>query len=248
MLAEKTRQLLDLDDESPIVSIRALVEETLNIPLIQTSLEARFAGATIANGPYRGIVVNERGRNSDVAVRRMTMCHELAHLLWDPDEKLDRLLVDEYDSIECRATTTDVVEMRANSFAVAFLAPRKGVKRIVENSVSTKDAIEQVSITYGISVSAARYHISNICKLDTRSVVVDDVDLSSWIPSENLTIDFMPGLEDGTPISRRGMFSGVVAKAFLDKIISPDTARMCFKLDGDFGSEQAEVIAGMWGL
>ena len=248
LLAEKTRRLLGLDDEEPIISVRALVEEALNVPLIHTSLESRFAGATIANGRYRGIVVNERGRNSDVAVRRMTMCHELAHLLWDPDEKLDRLLVDEYDSIEGSKAPTDVVEMRANSFAVAFLVPINGMKRIVGNAISTKEAIEQVSLVYGVSISAARYHIANVCNLDTKSVAVDDVDLRAWIPSENLTIDFMPGLEDGTPISRRGMFSGVVARAFLDKIISPDTAKMCFKLDGGFGPDQAKAIAGMWGL
>lgn len=247
LLAEKTRSLLGLDDEEPISSVRALVEETLNIPLIQTNLEHRFAGATIANGSYRGIVVNERGRNSDVAVRRMTMCHEMAHLLWDPDEKLDKLLVDEYANIEGRAAATDYVEMRANSFAVAFLAPRAGVRRIVDRSASIASAIEEISSLYGISVSAAKYHIANVCKKDT-NVAVGDVDLSAWIPAENLTVDFMPGLGESVPISRRGMFSAVVARAFLNNLISADTAGMCLKSDRPFDHAQAITIAGLWGI
>lgn len=246
LLAEKTRSLLGLDEESPIESVRSLIEEDLNIPLIQTKLDTRFAGATIANGAYRGVVVNERGRNADVAVRRMTMCHELAHLLWDPDEKLDRLLVDDYESIEGRPSVSDPVEMRANSFAVSFLAPRKGVEKIVESCTSTQSAIEIVSEKYGISISAARYHIKNICRLETQSIPARNIDFTSWIPAENRTLDYAPGLSDETPISRRGMFSSIVAKAFIEEKISADTAMMCLKLKEKITTDSARKIAELW--
>lgn len=246
LLAERTRKLLDLDDESPIESVRVLVEEVLNIPLIQTELDVRFAGATIANGAYRGIVINENGRNSDVAVRRMTTCHELAHLLWDSDEKLNRLLVDEYESIEGHVAPTDVVEMRANSFAVAFLAPRTGVLNIVNEAASTKCAIERVAERYGISISAARHHIRNVCKIETNAVSVSSVNFGTWIGVENRTIDFIPGLDNNVPISRRGMFTGIVAKAYLESHISEDTANMFLKSKVKITPEVARTIADLW--
>lgn len=246
-LAERTRELLDLDSEEPIESIRALVEEKLNIPLIQVSLDPRFAGATIANGSYRGIVVNERGKNSDVAVRRMTICHELAHLLWDPDERLDRIIVDEYERIEFGASQTfDQVEMRANAFAVAFLAPRSAVKAIVEESSNISEALAKISSRFGISLSAARYHVHNVTRHETRAVKVDGVNFDSWIPAENLTIDFLPGLEGTASISRKGLFSGIVARAFLDGRISADTGAMCLKTSVPNFAAAAKGIAGMW--
>ncbi len=123
-LAQKTRALLGLGN-GPIPSVRQLMEDILGIPLVQLSLEGRFAGATLANDAARGVVINEKGANANVRVRRMTLCHELGHLLWDPDQRLDRLAVDDYDGIErdYRDTKPDPVEIRANAFAVAFLAP-----------------------------------------------------------------------------------------------------------------------------
>ena len=246
LLAEKTRHLLGIDDDTPIPSVRALIEETLNIPLIQTELDIRFAGATIANGTYRGIVVNENGRNADVAVRRMTTCHELAHLLWDSDEKLNRLLVDEYESIENAHHVTDVVEMRANSFAVAFLAPRAGVIKIFRNNKTIKSVIEKVSEKYGISVLASRYHVRNICKCETNFISVDNVDFQNWKAAENLTIDIVPGLDKEVPISRRGMFSGIVAKAYLERNISEDTASMFLKSNRKLTPETAKNLSSLW--
>src|SRR5262249_9410626 len=76
-LALKTRKILKIGEAEPIKSIKQLVEERLGIPVIQGQLGERFAGATIANGVNRGIVVNEHGQNSNVWVRRMTVAHEL---------------------------------------------------------------------------------------------------------------------------------------------------------------------------
>lgn len=246
-LAERTRELLGLDAEEPIKSVRVLVEDVLNIPLIQVALEPRFAGATIANGLYRGIVVNERGQNSDVAIRRMTICHELAHLLWDPDERLDRIIVDDYDGIGgWGSSANDVVEMRANAFAVSFLAPRLAVQKIVDKYDDVGDALAEVSRRFGIGVTAARYHVFNIAKIPTQTVQVDRVEFDEWIPSENMTLDFIPGLQQDVPISRKGKFAGVVAQAFLEKKISADTAAMCLKTPAELIPSVAVKIAEIW--
>ena len=246
-LAELTRELLGLDPDAPIESVRTLIEDEMNIPLIQVALETRFAGATIANGLYRGIVVNERGRNSDVAIRRMTICHELAHLLWDPDERLNKILVDDYEGIEGGGrNTNDVVEMRANSFAVSFLAPRSAVRIIAKESTSTSEALAELCRRFGISVSAARYHMNNVTGIDTQSAWVDNVDYDGWLPAENQTVDYLPGLDNTVPISRKGMFAGIVARAFLERRISVDTASMCLKTSAQNFPEVAAGIAEMW--
>ena len=74
-LARKTRDLLGLDPEEPIESVRKIIEDDFGLPLVQLQMDARFAGATMANGAVRGIVVNESGMNSNVWVRRRTLCH-----------------------------------------------------------------------------------------------------------------------------------------------------------------------------
>ncbi|PRD67504.1 transcriptional regulator [Malikia spinosa] len=246
-LAEETRRLLGMDPDAPINSMRALIEEELNIPLIQITLDPRFAGATIANGTYRGIIVNERGKNSDVAIRRMTICHELAHLLWDPDERLNKVIVDDYTEIDSGAfPPKDPVEMRANAFAVAFLAPRSAVKSIVKQSNNLSDAITEVSHRFGISISAARHHVHNVTRIETQSIRVNDVDFEEWIPAENKTIDYLPGLDESIPISRKGMFAGIVAKAYLNGQISADTGSMCLKTSSIKFANSAKSISEMW--
>src|SRR5262249_7070639 len=76
-LAGKTRSLLGISETDPITSLKSLIENELEVPVIQQALSAKFAGATISNGKSRGIVVNELGLNQNVWIRRMTVAHEL---------------------------------------------------------------------------------------------------------------------------------------------------------------------------
>ena len=88
-LSEKARDVLDLG-RRPVKSMRALVEDTLCIPVIHAELAQReIAGATISvtdgDETWRGIVLNLLGDNKNPLVRRATIAHEIAHLLYDPD-------------------------------------------------------------------------------------------------------------------------------------------------------------------
>lgn len=228
-LARRTRELLGLSQFEPINSLRVLTEEVLEIPLIQQSLAKQFAGATIANSKVRGIVINENGMNSNVWVRRMTLCHELGHLLWDPDERLNKLKVDRYTEMDRSATDPrmDLVEMRANAFAIEFLAPHEGILRLSKQIPDTLELLAQVMTTYGISATAAKYHVANVTKRDTQGISPSILPSPSddWIARENLAIDFFP--LDETPITRRGKFAWLVALAYKKKIISADSAA-CF--------------------
>ena len=230
-LARRTRSILHLGEEQPIDSVRELVERRFGIPLVQERINQRFAGATIANGSARGIVVNEQGLNSNVWVRRMTLAHELGHLLWDPDEKLESVRVDAYEDVEQNERTVrrDPAEIRANAFAIAFLAPPTAVARIAKNSSYPEDAIVTVAQKYGISITAARYHISNATGQDMPAdlqIPRTDPD-QSWEVSENRTLDYFPIAE--TPITRRGMFAWYVAQMQAKNLISLDTAATYLK-------------------
>jgi Zn-dependent peptidase ImmA (M78 family)/transcriptional regulator with XRE-family HTH domain len=232
-LASRTRELLGLTQSEPISSVRRLVEEVLALPLIQQSMDARFAGATIANGRTRGIVVNEAGANENVWIRRMTLCHELGHLLWDPDEKLECIQVDEYSDLEQneRQAKRDPAEVRANAFAVAFLAPPDAVSEMTRQHRNPSDAVPSVMEHFGISATAARRHICNVIGAEEstfgRETHFAQPSLD-WLAAENLTIDFFPF--QSTPISRRGRFSWYVAKLCLGGMITEDTARMLLVL------------------
>lgn len=232
-LAGRTRSAFGLSDDEPIPSLRLFVEE-IGIPLVQTELGEIFAGATVANRDARGIVVNVQGANSSVWVRRTTIAHELAHLLWDPSERLRRLRVDSYDEIYGKVT--DPVETRANAFAVALLAPPTGVRRIVAGAGDATDKVAVVMQKFGLALTAARYHVTNISRDYGAEVDTTRLDLAriprpsdDWEVSESWTVDFFP--VPSTPISRRGRFSALVARAAEDGIISLDTAASWLGVD-----------------
>jgi Zn-dependent peptidase ImmA (M78 family) len=244
VLAAKTRDYLGLGTKNPVSSIKRLIEVTLGIPVVQQKLADRFAGATIANGRDRGIVVNEQGQNSNVFVRRMTMAHELGHLLWDPDDQLNQLKVDQYDDLRTDVeggAKKDPVEIRTNAFAISFLAPPEGVRLIASENANAADILDMVIQTYGISATAAKYHIRNVTGQDVSAIPTRGLPSDEWIAAENMTIDWFP-LKD-TPISRRGRFPVLVARAFRSGLISGDTASLYLRsTEDDFRRQQAVIL------
>ncbi len=243
VLAERTRLKLGLYEDVPIESLRGLIEDKLGIPLIQLHLPQRFAGATISNGSDRGIVVNEEGQNKNVCVRRMTMCHELGHLLWDPDERLDKLAVDEYDAISeiSYRDVHDTAEIRANAFAVAFLAPRSAIKNIYSETHSLSETVCSVAEKFRISATASRNHVANILNKEIDHCHINVPPPSrDWLAAENLIIDFFPLPE--TSVSRRGRFSRLVAKAWTQGIISTDSAALLLECKSEDIADATRII------
>ena len=224
-LASKARELLGLHPEAPIKSMRGLISDTLNIPLVQTKLGRGLAGATVASGEARGIVVNIEGDNRNVWVRRMTLAHELGHLLWDPAQRLKRLMVDRYNDLAVTSSNRrDPVEIRANAFAIAFLAPPSAVGRMVDQADNTTSAVLDVAQYFGISVTAAAAHVGNVSRLrvvlsrGTRFPEPSD----ELRAQEDFTIDYFP--IRNTPPALVGRFAWVVASALDARVISIDTA------------------------
>ena len=228
-LAAKAREQLGIGLE-PIESMRELVEGRLGIPIIQVELAQEIAGATISSHGQRGIVLNVVGRNSNVWIRRATLAHELAHILFDPEEQLSSVRVDSYEQVARNAEHDDQipdhVEQRANAFAVEFLAPRGAVKQLVPSPAQVSAAsIEHVMSHFGIGRAAARFHVGNAwwgqAELpDESSIQVAPRD--DQRAAEDFTLHyFQPRV---TPEQRRGRFAFLVAEAVDTELITPDTA------------------------
>ena len=234
-LAERTRDILGLEVR-PIESVRRLAEDILGIPVIQASLQEHISGATVAatdgrGKEHRGIVLNVEGPNRNVWARRITLAHEIGHLLYDPDDRLERVRVDSYEGSNRNPEySEDYVEQRANAFAVAFLAPLDAVRdrepMPAPGRPISGESISRVMRHFGMSLTSARFHLANAhyrqydtpSNRDIPDTRPDDV----WRAAEDFAVDYFRPEE--TPIQRRGRFAGLVATAYDSGLISDHTA------------------------
>lgn len=234
-LALSTRNRLGISSTAPIHSLKEIIENRLGIPVIQVQMRSAFAGATIANGNNRGIAVNLQN-DGNVWVRRNTLAHELCHLLYDPEEKLDRLRVDNSDDLNSNpysgSERRDPVEIRANAFAAEFLAPQKAVKTVFGEKRDNAGGIAAVMTMFGISYTAAKWQIANATKIpfaDMARAPVDVVPSADWIAAENTTADYFP--IGSAPISRRGKFAYFVIGLLDERRITLDSAASLLSCD-----------------
>ena len=249
-LSERARAILKIG-HGPIGSMRELVEDTLCIPVIQAELsQNRIAGATISvtDGveTWRGIVLNLKGANENPLVRRATLAHEIAHLLFDPDQYLDTVRVDTYEALDANPNSAAgiadndhyLVEQRANAFAISFLAPVEQVRSMAKPSFTGEDVSRVVS-KYGISVTAASYHVANANY--QHGDYPDDVPADNgddWKGVENFLVDAFP--ITSTPSTRHGRFARLVVQACSRGLISVESAAeyLCCTVE-DFRSRSA---------
>ncbi len=250
-LAESARATLGLG-RAPIESLRDLAEKRLGIPVIQARLPDHIAGATVMTadeegGEARGVVLNTIGENENVWIRRSTLAHELGHLLFDPDDRLENLRVDSYQDNQSDpelGDAVDYVEQRANAFAIAFLAPNDAVQKIAPTPV-TEEGVANVMNTFGISHTAARHHINNCHyrQFDVPHGIVETRPSDEQTAAENFTTDYFP-LQD-TPMQRRGRFAGLVATAYLENLISGHTGALYLNCAVDDFHENAEDLKSL---
>lgn len=222
-LASETRKELELNGDS-IFSLRELSEISLGLPIIQTELGRHIAGATVEIDNGRAIVINIEGQNRHVYIRRMTIAHELGHILYDPPGKLESLRVDNFMELEKPAyQLADEVEQRANAFAVEFIAPRDAAIAVFKENPN--DPLGEVMDHFGISFTAARYHLWNAFEREIPFEAMQSKRREppvEWEAAERYTVDYHP-LRRVRP-SRAGRFSAVVVRAAQEKMISWDTA------------------------
>ena len=251
-LATEAREKLRLG-VSPVDSMRTLVEERLGIPVVQAELGQNIAGATVVTvdedgEEARGVVLNTAGQNENVWVRRTTLAHELGHLLFDPNDELKHVRVDPYSTTQADPETheVDYVEQRANAFAIYFLAPPDEVRKMATFPFS-EESVANVMHTFGISRTAASYHI---CNVHHRQYGAPEFGLheepgDGMKAAENFTIDFFP-IED-TFVQRRGRFAALVVRAFDEGLITADTASLYLQCSVETFRDQADLLREIFG-
>lgn len=255
-LAAHTRERLGLDNTS-IPSMREFVEDKLGIPVVQAEFSQSIAGATIAvadegEGPCRGIILNTIGDNRNLLVRRATLAHEVGHLLFDPDPQLDSVRVDSYAGVTADpqkdaavSTEPDFVEQRANAFAISLLAPIAAVRERVHPPLTKAHVIDTIG-TFGISVTAASFHLANAYWGTYQTPFLGDVsdDGRDWRGPENFAVDYFP-ISD-TPIMRRGKFAGLVVAAWKLGLLSTSTCAGYLSCSDEAFQKRAEMIHSMY--
>src|SRR5437660_7882459 len=145
--AREARERFGLDDVSPVPCILNLVEERAGLPVIVGALPQHVAGAVWRNGV--GSIVWVNGKQS-VERQRFTIAHELGHVCCGH----------EGTAIDTDATlsgaTRDSHEVQANAFAAELLAPRAGVKGMIDVEPNLQDVV-RLAAHFGISSVAALY-------------------------------------------------------------------------------------------
>lgn len=243
VLAEEARKHLRISDSEPILSIRDICGK-LGVPLLQSVFPKKIAGATVGSNGFRGIAVNKVGRNENVLVRRSTMAHELGHLLWDSDEFLDKIRVDSYEDVEQNECSIDLVERRANAFAIAFLAPPEAFVDKFRSYGDKINATRGVMEHFGISFTAARFHAKNTMNLNLQNIqsYVDLNPTDAWVTREEFVSPLFPIRE--TSESRHGAFAALVVRAKIGGLISVDTASEYMQTTPDVFEKHESVLAG----
>ena len=240
-LAIRTREILGIPADEPIENLRSLLEDSLEIPLIQDELAPSISGATVQLEQNRGIVVNIKGKQHNPLSARLTIAHELGHLLWDPDQELNALIVDGNAMLSTApwSPRSTYVEQRANAFAVEFLAPRSIVKQRFPIHEGPPANIFEFLDEFGISFTAARYHIWNATDRAWKlgDIRTEEVDASAnWDGREGYLTSFLPNFQakdDAFPVNRRGRFLCYVVDAERKGLISEDTAALYLRIGSD---------------
>ncbi len=152
-LATDVRKWLALG-EGPIPSMVEVIEHRLSVPIVWSTpdeVDANIDGASTID-PIPAVLVNLVGGRERWWRTRMTLAHELCHLLFDelPGNDRHRMVMFSPHRDGSRAAhgrdrryplpeMLERMERRANAFAAYFLAPGKAIRRLVSHSDATSE-------------------------------------------------------------------------------------------------------------
>lgn len=174
-LALQVRDALGLGD-APIESMVDLVRDQLRIEVhVSHTMWDQIDGASYAHGAARGILVNVR-RRPRVRSVRMTLAHELCHVMFDADfagAAHGAMLAFSPGGERSRpsrngpaypAQAFQAREQRANAFAAYLIAPPRGVQELLGESVPPPvlRTVDAVAERFGLSRVAAANVVTNV--------------------------------------------------------------------------------------
>ena len=166
-LAQATRARLELG-LTAIPSMRALLAKC-GVSTIWTTPEEfpkAIDGASVVS-PVPVVLVNLVGGRELFWRSRMTMAHELCHLLFDHEDTVGAFLSPVTGAMKSERNQLPLgfndVERRADAFAACLLAPSLGVKDAVGGaSPTSEEAIVRVGRTFGVGATVAINRIQDV--------------------------------------------------------------------------------------
>lgn len=166
--ARSVRQALGLGIE-PLPSVRTLLEETLAIRIVwvtEDHLDRAVDGACTID-PRPAILVNLVAPERYPWRTRVTLAHELCHLLFDQQAGGRRALFSPHVNHRL-FPGFDEIEQRARAFASCFLAPAEGVLRTVgSRDPASEEAIRSVGVRFGVGRTVAVNRLRDVFQLSS---------------------------------------------------------------------------------
>ena len=205
----------------PILSMRDLVTDSFpEITLLYAHLGSDGVAGLAFGDRVRGpsIVLNLDGKNANALVRRFSLAHELAHLLfdWNRAEPFGQLSGFK-DDRQLR------VEQAANAFALRLLCPEARARRVAKHSEPML-AVTELSREWGIHFDAGRLYLKNVANIDVprdpSQALLAAQTRGDWARAEDPELDRFPISQ--TPPERRTVVARLAASAYAKDLISRD--------------------------
>jgi len=140
-------------------NLPGVVEEVFGADVAVVALDSGFDGLAASSEDAKLVVL---GTSQIPARQRFTLAHELCHLLAGDDQgvHLDR---DIYD----KAQAKDPSEMRANSFASAFLMPESVLREAVGRDGLTEHGFAALACDLKVTPSALAFRLKDLRLIDS---------------------------------------------------------------------------------
>lgn len=166
--ALEIREALGLPPDAPLTGkhdLEATVLTGLGIRIEQIHLDDTNVDGIAIAGPGRAPVIAINKTSPRAATRwgrRMTLAHELCHLLFDMD---DEGLV----GLVSNPWADAALERRANAFAVMLLAPEHAIRTVLAREEAegwTRSDLEAVMVHLGVGATALTWQLQNLGWID----------------------------------------------------------------------------------
>lgn len=138
--------------------LAGLVEAVFGADVAVADLGDQFDGLAVSSGDAKLVLV---ATTSVPGRQRYTLAHELGHLLAGDNQEL-HLDQDVYDPARRR----DASEVRANTFAAAFLMPESLLRSTVGDSALSEHSFAALASELGVSPSALAFRLLKLRLID----------------------------------------------------------------------------------
>ena len=235
ILADRTREELGLGLE-PIASMRDLVEARLGISVVWVTsdhLDQNMDGAS-TSFPKPSILVNVIEPNTLPWRVRITLAHELCHVLFDHRARQTLL------SPAQPTGALQELETVARAYAACLLAPTEGVKSTVGSvDPTSEEAICLVGEKYGVGRKVVINRLGRVFKLkeDTHRAMTDRSPMRYAANFSGDRVEEVDGFR-GDPLR------SLVGRALKEQLLRPAQARRLLGLSG----AEALPFAGLGAL